>query len=252
MVEAMIQIIITLVMISTTCAVKAQEVPLNTYEMPNRNDNGIADLIPQDYSTTNHQPADAFSAELSQISPLTICVSHQTQTAASLLIRLQRSAIAALAAMHESSTTKVQKGMKRSTVTRKNLNTFEYICEHCQFGTNLPSHLTQHNNSKKHRAAIDKHKLERLGYKYTCEACQFGTNLSGNLTQHNNSKSHRAAIGEHKLEWHEYRYTCKSCQYGTNLPGNLTKHTTSNKHKKRIAQLANNTTTQTFPITSEL
>ena len=105
----------------------------------------------------------------------------------------------------------------------------KYICEKCNYVTNLKHLLEQHNETEKHKTG--KHGKCFLKKKekeiYTCEKCNFNTTNKNNYLTHNlNNHSEKE---ERKKE---FKYYCDSCDFGVFTVSSFDKHKMSLRHKR--------------------
>lgn len=99
----------------------------------------------------------------------------------------------------------------------------KYICEQCNYETNLKTSFDKHLLSKKH-INFDASKK----FKYSCEQCNFSTDLRQSYDRHLESKMHLNAGIRIKCEQCKpkkvYDYICPHCDYITNASTTLRYH----------------------------
>uniref|UniRef100_A0A6C0IN97 C2H2-type domain-containing protein n=1 Tax=viral metagenome TaxID=1070528 RepID=A0A6C0IN97_9ZZZZ len=81
----------------------------------------------------------------------------------------------------------------------------EYLCELCNFKTNLKENFRIHTTTKKHKKIIYE------SGKYTCELCYYSTSLYQNFQKHLETQKHKSKMDkeEHKIEFDSKKETIK-------------------------------------------
>ncbi len=105
----------------------------------------------------------------------------------------------------------------------------KYICEKCNYETNLKHLLEQHNQTYKHKTG--KHgkcllmKKEKEVFK--CLDCEFKTTNQNNYLSHNLNNH----LGQEERK-KEFKYYCENCDFGVFTESSFEKHKLSLRHKR--------------------
>ena len=111
----------------------------------------------------------------------------------------------------------------KSKIHRENANV-TFKCEVCDYETNNPYVLKQHNKSKKH---LDKVNGVAEKEHFHCEACEFHTPYKSKYEIHCATQGHENKVNgiEKQTEWY-----CEPCKYTCYLKHHYEKHLKTQKH----------------------
>jgi hypothetical protein len=107
-----------------------------------------------------------------------------------------------------------------------------YICEKCNFKTNIKARWEKHIDTELHKTGIRK-KRSDCKDPLKCESCEYETKNKTTLLKH---KLNNHSTKEERSE--KFKYYCKFCDYGTFSIDSFDIHNNTDKHKI-IIQLVN-------------
>lgn len=110
-----------------------------------------------------------------------------------------------------------------------NTNTYKYICEKCNYKTNLKVPYERHLESELHKTGKRKTRSDKICDIYECKKCKYTTTVGSNYKLH--VLNNHSTIEEKKKEFPFY---CEDCDFGTFGKSYFTKHLATTKHKQRL------------------
>ena len=102
----------------------------------------------------------------------------------------------------------------------------KYICEKCNFKSNIKSRWNAHINTELHKTG-ERKKRKDIKEPLKCEQCEYKTKNKLTLLQHK-LNNHSNIIEREK----EFKYYCKNCDYGTISKDLYDNHLNTERHKK--------------------
>ncbi len=102
---------------------------------------------------------------------------------------------------------------------------YKFICEKCNYKTDIKSRMEKHLKSELHKEGKKKKRSDYKG-EYKCEKCEYNSKNKYNYKTHilNNHMSK-----EEKEK--EFKYYCKYCDIGTYSKDFMDKHNLTIKHQ---------------------
>lgn len=105
-------------------------------------------------------------------------------------------------------------------------NTFKYICQKCNYKTNLKNSYDRHLMTELHKTGQRKVRKDKIKEIYKCEKCKYTTKFKNNykmhiLNQHSNEEEKKK----------EFKYYCEVCNFGSFGKTYYDKHINTKKHK---------------------
>ena len=107
------------------------------------------------------------------------------------------------------------------------MNTYKYFCEKCNYGTDIKSRLTHHEESDLHKTG-ERKKREKWSKEkkiYKCQDCEYTTTFNKNYLIHklnnHSTKEERASL---------YDFYCSLCDVGTASLVAFNQHKETSKH----------------------
>lgn len=103
---------------------------------------------------------------------------------------------------------------------------YKYVCEKCNYKTNLKNSYDKHCLTELHKTGKRKIRKDKLCEEYACDECKYTTKIKLNYEMHllNNHSSK-----EEKKK--KFTYYCEVCNFGTFGKTFFDKHLQTNKHK---------------------
>lgn len=102
---------------------------------------------------------------------------------------------------------------------------YKYICEKCNYKTNLKTSFRLHNNSVLHLTGKRKIRKDKQNVEFICENCKYKTSTKNNFDLHklnNHSTKEEKKIG--------FKYYCEKCDFGTFGKSYYDHHLLTEKH----------------------
>jgi len=110
------------------------------------------------------------------------------------------------------------------------MNTYKYFCEKCNYGTDIKSRLTQHEESDLHKTGQRKKreswtKKEEDKKIYKCQDCEYTTRIKTSFMSHklnnHSTKEERASL---------FNFYCSLCDVGVPTLIAFNQHKETSKH----------------------
>lgn len=106
-------------------------------------------------------------------------------------------------------------------------NKYKFICEKCNYKTNLKSLILQHNETELHKTGERGKKKIKEKETFKCSDCEFeSTNKNNYLTHKLNNHSSKE---ERKKQ---FKYYCDNCDFGVFTESSFENHKNSLRHKR--------------------
>jgi len=106
-------------------------------------------------------------------------------------------------------------------------NKYKYICEKCNYKTNLKSLILQHNETELHKTGERGKKQIKEKVIFKCSDCKFeSTNKNNYLIHKLNNHSNKE---ERKKQ---FKYYCNNCDFGVFTESSFEKHKNSLRHSR--------------------
>ena len=105
---------------------------------------------------------------------------------------------------------------------------YKFVCESCNYKTNIKTRMEKHFNSELHKTGKKKIRSNYKG-EYKCEKCDYSNINKYNYKEH--YLNHHGTLEEREKE---FKYYCKDCDYGTYSKKFIDNHNISTKHKYKI------------------
>jgi hypothetical protein len=106
-------------------------------------------------------------------------------------------------------------------------NKYKFICDKCNYKTNLKSLILQHNETELHKTGERGKKPIKEKEIFKCSDCEFySTNKNNYLTHKLNNHSTKE---ERKKQ---FKYYCDSCDFGVFTESSFEKHKNSLRHTR--------------------
>lgn len=105
------------------------------------------------------------------------------------------------------------------------MEAYKYICEKCNYKTNLRHLLEQHNNTVLHLTGKRKQKPIKIKKIYECDKCNYKTSNNNNYSTHR-LNNHDTQENREK----EFTFYCKKCDFGVFTESSYNIHLTTKKH----------------------
>lgn len=109
---------------------------------------------------------------------------------------------------------------------------YRFVCEKCNYKTNLKSVYDAHCKSVLHQTGKRKIRSDKKADIYNCEKCDYKTYNEHNLKLHvlnNHGTQEDRKTG--------FIYYCKDCDFGVNVRQLYDRHCETLKHKRRLNNL---------------
>ena len=104
---------------------------------------------------------------------------------------------------------------------------FKFICEKCNYKTNLKHLLLQHNETGLHKTGKKTRKVIKEKEIYKCKSCDFtSTNKNNYLTHELNNHSTKE---ERSLK---FKFYCEKCDFGVFTESSFNIHKETTRHKR--------------------
>lgn len=104
---------------------------------------------------------------------------------------------------------------------------FKYICEKCNYQTNIKSSYNQHLKTSLHLTGKRKPRSDKITYE--CTICKFQTNNKTNFLNH--KLNNHSTKEERKIH---FKFYCDDCDFGVFVNSLMNKHLQSKKHKIKV------------------
>ena len=105
-------------------------------------------------------------------------------------------------------------------------NNFEFICEKCNYKTNIKGSYDAHLLTELHINGKRKQRSDKL-YPKKCEKCN--VMIKNKITEELHYLNDHASLEEREKN---FLFYCKCCDYGSLYEDQFNKHKETNKHKK--------------------
>ena len=103
---------------------------------------------------------------------------------------------------------------------------YNYICNKCNYGTNIEQSLINHFKTKKHRTGLYGGKKKEF---YECNLCEYSSTNKNNYLTH---KLNNHANDEERES--QFTFYCKTCKVGVFTESSMKIHKETIKHQKLI------------------
>ncbi len=109
------------------------------------------------------------------------------------------------------------------------MDNYKYVCEQCNYKTNIRHSLLQHNETELHKTGERKKKPIKIKEEYKCDKCDYiSTNKNNYITHKLNNHSSQE---ERKKQ---FKYYCEKCDFGVFTESSIKKHNITIRHLRLI------------------
>lgn len=105
---------------------------------------------------------------------------------------------------------------------------YKFICEKCQYRTNLKSLIDQHYNTVLHKTGKHGRRETKEKNNYKCQYCSYETSNKNNYLTHT-LNNHESLENRKKT----FKYYCECCNVGVFTKSAYNKHQQTNIHQRK-------------------
>jgi hypothetical protein len=109
------------------------------------------------------------------------------------------------------------------------MSVYKYVCEKCNYKTNLKVPYERHLKSELHKTGRRKTRSDKICDVYECEKCKYTTTVGSNYKLH--ILNNHSTKEEKKIK---FTFYCEECSFGTFGKSYFAKHLETIKHKRRV------------------